>query len=42
MILLLVKIIAFDFDAIFKAYNYPVEKDIVNWINYQAALNLST
>ena len=30
MILLLLKILAFDFDAIFKAYNYRVEKHIVN------------
>ena len=30
MILLQLKTLAFDFDVIFKAYNYPVEKHIVN------------
>ena len=41
MILLLVKILVFDVHAIFKAYNYPVEKYIANLINYQPAIHLA-
>jgi len=41
MTLLLVKILVFDVHAIFKAYNYPVEKYIANLINYQPAIHLA-